>query len=470
MKRLLAAGGLAILLAVGGVASASSTASGSWAGRYTLVAPDDLSVTFTGTRALVALGAAHAEAQSVPVTTSGGRIRFTLPGRPALSFDGAIGSGRLAGSVRQGAVRGSFSARAGSGAGLLARGIYAGGGRMQAIVDDPYGPARIVDLDSGRVRALYGSGASFEIGSGFATRAPRTGTASFSAAGARIEGVAATRVRVRQLEVRFTSGGVTLAGTLSIPPGPRKHAAVAFVHGSGRTSRAYLPELSALFLRHGVAVLVYDKRGVAQSGGVYPGESPTAGTIDTLAHDAAAAATFLAAQPEIDRSRVGLTGHSQAGWIAPLAASREPAIRFLALFSGPAVTADENDAYQDLAGAGDHPPQLSDAAIDAEVLRRGPGGFDPIPSIGKLKIPVLWLYGGKDEIVPPRLSASRLAPIAAQPGRDFSVVTFPNANHALVETTTGLTSEMLRSDTFAAGLFARVGDWLAKHGLDAAVR
>ena len=72
----------------------------------------------------------------------------------------------------------------------------------------------------------------------------------------------------------------------------------------------------------------------------------------------------------------------------------------------------------------------------------------------------MWFYGGKDNIVPTRLSQRRLAPIAAEAGRDFTVADFPNANHALVETKTGLTSEMLRSDTFAPGLFSRVGGWL----------
>src|SRR6187551_753143 len=37
-----------------------------------------------------------------------------------------------------------------------------------AVVDDPYGPARLVDLSTGRVRALYPSGRTFSIGSGFA--------------------------------------------------------------------------------------------------------------------------------------------------------------------------------------------------------------------------------------------------------------------------------------------------------------
>jgi len=472
MRRLPAGvAGLAILAAMVGVGAASPAATGSWVGRYTLGGGDDFAVTLSDKQALVTLGVGHADLQAVALSTVGGRVRFQLPGRPApLAFDGVIASGKLAGTVRQGALRGTFSARPGSGSGFVARGLYRAGSSFDAVVDDAYGPARLVDLDSGKVRALYPSGTGFAIGSGFATRTPSTGTAAFTPTSASIGGTLAKRVRVRQLEVRFRSGTVTLAGTLSIPPGAGKHAAVAFVHGSGPTGRAYLPDLSAMLLRHGVAVLVYDKRGIGQSGGIYPGDSPTAGTIDNLARDAAAAARFLAAQPEIDRSRVGLTGHSQAGWIAPLAAAREPAIRFLALFSGPAVTADESDVYQDLAGEGAHPAQLSDAAIDAEVLKRGPGGFDPIPSIRKLKIPALWVYGGKDSFIPTRLSARRLAPIAAEMGRDFTVADFPNANHALVETTTGLTSEMLRSDTFARGLFTRVGDWLRARALASPLR
>jgi dienelactone hydrolase len=458
----------ALLTGAAGQASATGTAtgSGSWVGSYELGGPGELSLTIAGKRAFVVLGAGHADLQSVALVTSGARVRFQLPGRPAaLVFDGTVAGGRLTGIVRQGSLRGTFSARPGSAPGLQARGLYRVGGGIEAVVDDPYGPARLVDLESGRVRALNPAGSAISVGSGFATRSPTTGTARFGTGSARIDGQNVARVRVRQFEVRFRSGTTTLSGTLSVPPGAGKHAGAAFVHGSGPTGRAYLPDLSALLLRHGVAVLVYDKRGIGQSGGSYPGESPTAGAIDTLARDAAAAARFLATQPEIDRARVGLTGHSQAGWIAPLAASREPAIRFLALFSGPAVTAEENDHYQDLAGEGERPATLSDAAIDAEVLRLGPGGVDPMPWIEELKVPALWIYGGRDRHIPPRLSERLLGPLAGEPRRDFTVVDFANANHALVETRTGLTSEMLRSDTFAPGMFARVGDWLRTHGL-----
>jgi len=439
---------------------------GWWVGTYKLAGHGNLTFSLGTERALVALGVGHAGAQTVPISITRSRVRFKLPGRPApLVFDGSYRGSRISGTVRQGKLRGSFRARRGQGRSLIAPGFYSVGERVFGVVDDPYGPARLVDLDSGAVNALYPSGNTFSIGSGFATRTPVRGTARFNAGGAVVSNVRGRRLRTRQVEVRFRSGNAALSGTLTLPLGRGGHPAVAFVHGSGETTRAYLPDLEALLVRNGVAVLAYDKRGVGQSGGMYPGESPTATAIDVLARDAAAAVRFLARQPEIDPTRVGLAGHSQAGWIMPLAASRDGAIRFLVGFSGPAVTADENDLYQDLTGQGEQPQALSDEEIDAQVLARGPGGVDPIPWIRKLRVPALWLYGGLDKHIPSRLSVRRLEPIAAEPGRDFSIDVYPNANHALVETKTGLTSEMLRSDRFALGLFADVAAWLRKNRL-----
>ena len=458
---------LACAGSAGAAVGAGTAVNGSWLGTYTLGRPAEVTVTAAGGRAAVALGVGHAGVQTVRLSATGRRVRFQLPGAPALVFSGRVAGRQISGAATQGSARGTFRLRRGAAPELVARGLYSGGGRTLAFVDDPYGPARLVDLDSGEVRALYPSGTSFVVGSGFAARSPTAGSARFDAKAARVANTSAARVRVRELEVRFPSSGAVLSGTLTLPPGAGPHPAVAWVHGSGPTPRAYLPDLQALLLRHGVAVLAYDKRGVGQSGGRYPGESPTDAAIDVLARDAAAAVRFLAARPDIDPTRVGLAGHSQAGWIIPLAASRERAVRFAVIFSGPAVTADENDLYQDLSGQGEQPATLSDDAIDAEVLRRGPGGVDPIPWIRQVRVPALWLYGALDRHIPPRLSARRLEPIAAEPGRDFAIATFAKANHALVETQTGLTAEMLASNTFAPGLFARVGDWLRAHGLAA---
>ena len=455
---------VAAALVAGGAGAAQTRVSTAWTGTYTLHGKGAATVTLTRRRALVALGTGHAGTQAVTVTHRRDLITFSLPGRPAVLFTGRLGRRRIDGSVRQGTVRGTFHLRPGGSPALVAPGFYAARAPL-AVVDDPFGPARLVDLDSGEVHGLYPSGARFQIGAGFATQAPAVGTARFGAAAAVLPGGRAGRVAVRQLEVRFRSGTATLAGTLTLPIGPGPHPAVAFVHGSGLTTRAYLPDLQALLVRCGVAVLGYDKRGTGQSAGRYPGESPTSAAIDVLARDAEAAARFLGAQPEIDARRVGLAGHSQAGWIIPLAASRERAVHFAVVFSGPAVTAGENDVYQDLAGEGVTQAELTDDEIDAEVLRRGPGGVDPLPWIRELRIPALWVYGGRDRHIPPRLSARRLEPIAQEPGRDFTIAVFPGGNHALVETETGLTAEMLRSNTFAPGMFARVREWLLARGL-----
>jgi dienelactone hydrolase len=452
--------------AVGAAPGAPRGISGSWVGTYTLGGVGEISVGFSGARATVALGAGHAGVQVVPVSAASGGVRFQLPGRPAaLVFNVRLRGRTLVGTVAQGGARGAFRATRGRAFLAVARGIYAGGGKTLAVADDPYGPERLVDLDSGEVHALYSDGAAFRIGAGFATRDPASGSARFDAAAARLGGVALPRVRSRAFEVRFRSGDVVLSGTLTLPPGAGRHPAVAWVHGSGSTTRAYLPDLQALLLRHGVAVLAYDKRGVGQSGGRYPGESPTQSTIDVLARDAAAATRFLSAQPEVDRARVGLAGHSQAGWVMPLAATREPRVRFLVAFAGPVVTADENDLYQTLAGQGETPQRLTDDEVDAQVLAHGLSGVDPMPWIRRLTVPQAWYFGELDKHIPTRLSVARLDPLVQESGRDLTVSVLPRANHALVETRTGLTSEMLRSDRFARDLFGLVGVWLEKHGI-----
>jgi dienelactone hydrolase len=466
-QRLVAALALAACTIVSGAAgspSAGQVVAGSWIGTFDLGGTGEITFSVSGRRALVALGAGQASAQALVARGAAGRIRFALPGRPApLVFEGRLRRGAIEGTVRQGVLRGTFRARRGQGRELLARGYYGDGERRQAVVDDPFGPPRLVDLGSGAVRALYPAGRGFSVGSGFQARTPESGTASFDAAAATIDGTRSARLNLRQLEVRFPTRGAILAGTLTLPPGPGPHAAVAFVHGSGQTTRAYLPDLHAALVGHGVAVLAYDKRGIGQSGGSYPGEFAGESTIDVLARDAAAAARFLAAQPEVDRTRVGLAGHSQAGWIMPLAASRESAVRYLVSFAGPTVSQGESDAFGDLAGEGQQLPARSEDEIDAEVERLGPSGYDPLPSLRALRVPALFLYGGLDRHVPTRLCLRRLEPLLA--GRDFAVEVFPQANHALVETQRGLNEEMLRSDRFAPGLFPRLGEWLRAHGI-----
>ena len=94
--------------------------------------------------------------------------------------------------------------------------------------------------------------------------------------------------------------------------------------------------LADYLTRRGIAVLRADDRGVGKSGGVFG----TATTID-FATDAEAGVAYLRTRPEIDAKKIGLVGHSEGGVIAPLVASRNPAVAFIVMMAGSGVPGDE---------------------------------------------------------------------------------------------------------------------------------
>ena len=100
---------------------------------------------------------------------------------------------------------------------------------------------------------------------------------------------------------------------------------------------------------------------------------------------------FLARLPQIDAQRLGLFGDSQAGWIIPLAAAREHAVRWALPLAGPTATVYETDLWGSLAGKSQSPPSGTHEAMLAQVRAQGQSGFDPRPWLAKLSIPVFWI-------------------------------------------------------------------------------
>lgn len=462
------------LLACASSAAGARTAAGpagSWAGNVQLTSvggpqPFSLSIQVRGRRAVVAMGTGHSARTEAAARVSGSRVRVTLPGRPwRLSLDARVRKGVLVGTLRQGPVRGRF--RLGrrpqiEGATL---GLYRIGTRPLGIVQG-LGPREALDYEQDEIRALYQRRrGQYVVGAGLSTRNPTAGTASFTAAGAVYRGEPATRVPLRQEEVWVRSGRAYLGCTLTIPPGQGRRPALTFGHGAGESPRAF-NLFQERYLNHlGLVTLNCDKRGVAQSGGVYPGEFPGVPAVDQYARDIEAQARFLAAQPEVDPARVGIAGVSQAGWIMPLAASREPAIRFMLGFVSPTLTQGETDLWANLNAQGQAPPTRTDEEMEAEVRANGRSGVDPMPAIRAMRIPAIWLWGGKDRIVPSRLCVERLDPVAKEPGRDFTYRIFPGGTHGLILTANGLIEEQSRSSRFVAGLYPAIRDWLAARGL-----
>jgi len=234
------------------------------------------------------------------------------------------------------------------------------------------------------------------------------------------------------------------------------------VHGSGARTRDEFDVFTAYLALNGIAVLADDKRGVGESRGAYPGDAATDATIDVLARDAQREVSFLARLPQVDPMRVGLFGDSQAGWIIPLAAAREHAVRWALLNSGPTTTVGETDYWGQLAGQSNRQPSGTRAEMLAQVRQAGPSGFDPLPSLSRLQIPMLWMYGSDDRNVPTELCLERLN--ALRPDHDFTTVVLPTTHTPLV-LPTGLLSSLPQSPGFDPRFFPVIGDWLHRHRL-----
>ena len=175
-------------------------------------------------------------------------------------------------------------------------------------------------------------------------------------------------------EVAYASGDVTLAGTLTLPPGDARVPALLLITGSGAQDRneeilGHKPflDIADHLTRAGYAVLRVDDRGVGGSTG-----DDALATYDDMLGDVLAGVAWLRDHPRVDAARVGLLGHSQGGILAPAAAvASDGAVAFTILMAGPAVDGfsvllAQNERYFELAmRAAD--PTVSDEAIAAAL-------------------------------------------------------------------------------------------------------
>jgi len=378
-------------------------------------------------------------------------------------------------------------------------------------------PGELVAFDeSGEVRTLYPTDRDqFFAGPGMAVSASMESRIAFQRDGAgtitsltwRREGGAARTARRVEIEkredVRFSSGDVQLTGTLISPTTGGKHPAIVLVHGSGAENRDYVLPWSRFLIRRGLAVFGYDKRGVGGSTGDW-----NTASFDDLAGDVVAAVQSLKTRSDIDPTQIGLLGVSQAGWVMPLAAVRSKDIAFLISISGAGVPPAEttiDQARNEMTMTGT-PREVVDAVLAVltlqyEFARTGQGWneyaaareqlatrlgtppdtipgtpehpywdvirrsyfYDPVPTLRKLTVPTLALWGELDNnILAAKNEAAWGAALKAGGNRDYTLKILPKANHAQWEAQVGSNAEMKSLQRFVPAYFATVQDWLAK--------
>jgi pimeloyl-ACP methyl ester carboxylesterase len=278
----------------------------------------------------------------------------------------------------------------------------------------------------------------------------------------------------RETPVTFQSGEVTLRGTLFAPREDGVHPGIVFVHGSGRETRSGFFYLAKLFARHGFAALTYDKRGAGESGG-----STYDVGYDGYAADAVAAIRALASRAEADPARIGILGHSEGGWVAPLMAERDPHLSFVIVTSTTDLTPAEQVVYEtgaDVRAAGFSTQQSHEATeIQRQLMqyqRSGNGktaltaalkravmapwfkasglpqtadeyggewwtsvmDFDPLPHWRQVHCPVLMVSGGKDTKSDVQQSQRRIHEALMDGGNgQFMGKLFPEMEHGTVE-------------------------------------
>ncbi|HYR06857.1 MAG TPA: hypothetical protein VEQ60_03735, partial [Longimicrobium sp.] len=85
-------------------------------------------------------------------------------------------------------------------------------------------------------------------------------------------------------------------------------------------------------------------------------------------------------------------------------------------------------------------------------------GHDAMAVLRTLDVPQLWVLGGSDEIMPPRLTLERLAQLRAE-GKPIQVAVFPGADHQMLEFV--VQPDGSRRYTRATdGAYRLLGDWM----------
>jgi hypothetical protein len=328
----------------------------------------------------------------------------------------------------------------------------------------------------------------------------------------------ACKVPAATIPFRFASDGQRFGGFIDMPQGPGPHPAVMLLPDAGPTDvtrgQGEFARLRAALRAAGVASVVWDKAGNGCSSGRYRGIADLYRRADQVL----AAAEQLGVRPDIDAGRIGVWAIGEGAWVAPMAATRTNALKFLIVVGAPGGDPVHQQLYlarRNLELEG-YPAEARSQwlAHMSRALRliRTPGNYrdfrravDPLlsqalfakleafgvelnPSEARfgvlqssaafrvdagvywpaVEVPVLAFYGDKDSQFDWQEGARVLrGAFAGRAGASLTVRILKGADHRLCKTTTG-GIDALRGGgdcDFASGYLDTLVAWLRRRGL-----
>ena len=299
-------------------------------------------------------------------------------------------------------------------------------------------------------------------------------------------------------EVTVNAKGFTLSGTLLLPKASaRPFPAVITITGSGQQTRdepipivglekyAIMRQVAETLASRGIAVLRVDDRGVGKSGGF---DNLATATTSDFADDVRAQVAFLRSRPEIDPKRIALVGHSEGGNIAPMIAASDPQIAAIVIMAGSAIRGDqisiaqlnevlERDTTMTVEQKNKQRAEQREtiqAVITGGDLSKYPAqvrvpwmkefwSYDPLPTIRRVRQPILVLHGALDRQVAAEQAGMIEQAARAAGNKDVTVRVLPNLNHLFLPAKTGAFDEYSTLETSVVGeeVLKPLGDWLA---------
>ncbi|UII80623.1 S9 family peptidase [Flagellimonas sp. CMM7] len=240
-------------------------------------------------------------------------------------------------------------------------------------------------------------------------------------------------------EVMISNDSILLNAAYYTPKNKNRiKGAMIVVHGSAPSRYEDMTYYTKIGTKLNMAVLAYDKRGVGKSEGNYQffNVEESENWFNLLASDVLACLSWIKKQPELQKTKIGLIGGSQAGWIMPLAASKNKNIDFIIIGEGVAVSAGEEHYFSQLTGDGDESVnKLSIAEAHLKLQKfNGTKGFDPRNILKGLKAKTLWILGTHDPVIP---VDATLHELQSMNNPNFHVQILENGDHNFNNTQTG---------------------------------